>query len=165
LNVINKLFAYVKDEGKNLHTLVMTLFKVISCVTWCRACFGHINVKSLLVWGINMVKFFKFCIQLTTNLMEALMVLYLYLQKFLVHFLVSMSKIVNWILGRRFFCLFYHFLPYATTNKNIYFSMKETFWNRHIHCCSKLWIKPKSPIKLGRNGTLHVLKMLCESGT
>jgi len=31
------------------------------------------------------------------------MVLYLYLQKFLVHFLVFMSKIVNWIFGRQIF--------------------------------------------------------------
>jgi hypothetical protein len=36
------------------------------------------------------------------------MVLYLYLQKFLIHFLVFMSKIVNWIFGRQIFCLFYH---------------------------------------------------------
>jgi hypothetical protein len=39
------------------------------------------------------------------------MVLYLYLQNVLIHFLMCMSKnvpIINWILGRFIVCLLYH---------------------------------------------------------
>jgi hypothetical protein len=40
----------------------------------------------------NILKFFKFCIPLITNSTKALMILYFYLQKFLIHFLMFMSK-------------------------------------------------------------------------
>jgi hypothetical protein len=48
--------------------------------------------KLLVACFYDILKFFKFCIQLTTHSMKTLMVLYFYLQKFLIHFLTLMSK-------------------------------------------------------------------------
>jgi len=48
--------------------------------------------KLLVACFYNILKFLKFCIQLITNSMKVLIVLYIYLQKFLIHFLMFMSK-------------------------------------------------------------------------
>jgi hypothetical protein len=48
---MNKLFAYVKDEGKNLHTLAMTLSKVISCVTLCKSLFWAHKCQKFVSMG------------------------------------------------------------------------------------------------------------------
>ncbi len=47
-NLLNKLIAYVKDEGGNLSTLAQALTLVVNCgllglvVLWQGFCFGHV---------------------------------------------------------------------------------------------------------------------------
>lgn len=50
-NLIDRILAHVKDEGKNLVTLVIALFNVVSCtmlnlqIPYARTCFGHTMSK------------------------------------------------------------------------------------------------------------------------
>ncbi len=47
-NLLNKLFAYVKDEGGNFSTLVQALTSIVNCGLlgpvdpWHGLCFGHV---------------------------------------------------------------------------------------------------------------------------
>ncbi len=51
-NLLDKLIAYVKDEGGNLSTLAQACTFVVSCgplalvVPWQRSCFGHVFNKT-----------------------------------------------------------------------------------------------------------------------
>jgi uncharacterized membrane protein YccF (DUF307 family) len=51
-NLLDKIIAYVKNEGGNLSTLAWTLTFIVSCTLlasvapWQRSCFGHASSKT-----------------------------------------------------------------------------------------------------------------------
>jgi hypothetical protein len=81
---------------------------------WCKFTLNTTLIgqfQTYLLGTFILLIFFKFCNQCITNSMEVLMVLYFYLQIFLIYFFMCMSKnvpILNSILGRFIVCLLYH---------------------------------------------------------